>query len=60
MRLCAHTRARDSVKTFMKHGVDIIYHVSWTEEEGMDVPENAIDNIAWRRLWTRLTTSLDI
>jgi imidazolonepropionase-like amidohydrolase len=33
-RLCAHARARDSVKMCIKHGVDIIYHASWTDDEG--------------------------
>lgn len=38
-RLCAHARARDSVKMCVKHGVDIIYHASWTDAEGMDMLE---------------------
>lgn len=41
IRLCAHARARDSVKMCVKHGVDIIYHASWTDEEGMDMLEKA-------------------
>ena len=40
-RLCAHARARDSVKMCVKHGVDIIYHASWTDDEGMDMLEKA-------------------
>lgn len=39
IRLCAHARARDSVKMCVKHGVDIIYHASWTDAEGMDMLE---------------------
>ncbi|KAK4496382.1 hypothetical protein PRZ48_012362 [Zasmidium cellare] len=39
VRLCAHARARDSVKMCIKHGVDIIYHASWIDEEGMDMLE---------------------
>jgi imidazolonepropionase-like amidohydrolase len=39
IRLCAHARARDSVKMCIKHGVDIIYHASWIDEEGMDMLE---------------------
>ncbi|KIW87099.1 uncharacterized protein Z519_12210 [Cladophialophora bantiana CBS 173.52] len=38
-RLCAHARARDSVKMCVKHGVDIIFHASWTDEDGMDMLE---------------------
>jgi hypothetical protein len=37
IRLCAHARARDSVKMCVKHGVDIIYHASWIDEEGMEM-----------------------
>lgn len=39
VRLCAHARARDSVKMCINHGVDIIYHASWIDEEGMDMLE---------------------
>ncbi|OQV06972.1 hypothetical protein CLAIMM_11468 [Cladophialophora immunda] len=38
-RLCAHARARDSVKMCVKHGVDIIFHASWTDGEGMEMLE---------------------
>ncbi|KAK5079776.1 hypothetical protein LTR70_007588 [Exophiala xenobiotica] len=38
-RLCAHARARDSVKQCVKHGVGIIYHASWIDDEGMDMLE---------------------
>ncbi|EMC96946.1 hypothetical protein BAUCODRAFT_147141 [Baudoinia panamericana UAMH 10762] len=41
VRLCSHARARDSVKMCIKHGVDIIYHASWTDDEGMDMLEKA-------------------
>jgi imidazolonepropionase-like amidohydrolase len=41
IRLCAHARARDSVKMCVEHGVDIIYHASWTDDEGMDMLEKA-------------------
>jgi imidazolonepropionase-like amidohydrolase len=33
-RLCAHARARDSVKMCVKHGVDVIYHASYIDKEG--------------------------
>jgi len=38
-RLCAHARARDSVKMCIRHGVDVIYHASYIDEEGMDMLE---------------------
>ena len=41
VRLCAHARARDSVKMCIKHGVDIIYHASWIDEEGMEMLDKA-------------------
>lgn len=34
IRLCAHARARDSVKMCVKHGVDVIYHASYIDDEG--------------------------
>ncbi|KIW73146.1 hypothetical protein PV04_01287 [Phialophora macrospora] len=39
--ICAHARARDSVKMCVKHGVDVIYHGSYIDEEGMDMLEQA-------------------
>lgn len=33
-RLCAHARARDSVKMCVKHGVDVVFHASFTDDEG--------------------------
>lgn len=41
IRLCAHARARDAVKMCVKHRVDIIYHASWTDDEGMEMLEKA-------------------
>ncbi|TVY13771.1 hypothetical protein LARI1_G007932, partial [Lachnellula arida] len=38
-RLCAHARARDSVTMCIKHGVDVIYHASYIDDEGMDMLE---------------------
>lgn len=34
-RLCAHARARDSVTMCVKHGVDVIFHASYIDDEGM-------------------------
>lgn len=33
-RLCAHARARDAVKVCVRHGVDVIYHASYIDDEG--------------------------
>lgn len=38
-RLCAHARARDSVLMCVRHGVDVIYHASYIDDEGMDMLE---------------------
>jgi imidazolonepropionase-like amidohydrolase len=37
--LCAHARARDSVKMCVRHGIDVIYHVLYIDGEGMDMLE---------------------
>ncbi|KAI1640575.1 hypothetical protein F4809DRAFT_396579 [Biscogniauxia mediterranea] len=39
VRLCAHARARDSVKMCVKHGVEVIFHASYIDDEGMDMLE---------------------
>lgn len=33
-RVCSHARARESVKQSIDHGVDVIYHASYIDEEG--------------------------
>lgn len=40
-RVCAHARSAESVKMCVRHGVDIVYHASFTDEEGMDMLEAA-------------------
>jgi imidazolonepropionase-like amidohydrolase len=42
-RVCAHARSGKSVKMCVRNGVDIIYHASFTDEEGMDLLEQAKD-----------------
>ncbi|KAL1861120.1 hypothetical protein Plec18170_001635 [Paecilomyces lecythidis] len=37
--LCAHARARDSVTMCVEHGVDVIFHASYIDDEGMDMLE---------------------
>lgn len=39
IRVCTHARSAESVKMCVRHGVDIIYHASYTDEEGMDLLE---------------------
>ncbi|WP_214366725.1 metal-dependent hydrolase family protein [Pseudonocardia sp. H11422] len=43
IRVCAHARSAESVKMCVRHGVDIIYHASFTDAEGMDMLEAAKD-----------------
>lgn len=38
-RVCAHARSAESVKMCVRHGVDIIYHASFTDAEGMEMLE---------------------
>lgn len=42
-RVCAHARSAESVKMCVRHGVDIVYHASFTDDEGMDMLEQAKD-----------------
>lgn len=42
-RVCAHARSGESVKMCVRNGVDIIYHASFTDDEGMDMLEQAKD-----------------
>ncbi|KAL2005354.1 hypothetical protein VTN00DRAFT_2565 [Thermoascus crustaceus] len=37
--VCAHARARDSVRMCVKHGVDVIFHASYIDDEGMAILE---------------------
>ncbi|MCM0020257.1 MAG: amidohydrolase family protein [Tagaea sp.] len=38
-RVCAHARSAESVKMCVRHGVDIIYHASFADEEALDMLE---------------------
>lgn len=42
-RVCAHARSAESVKMCVRNGVDIVYHASFTDDEGMDMLEAAKD-----------------
>lgn len=37
-RVCAHARARDSVTMCVRHGVDVIFHGSYVDDEGANSP----------------------
>lgn len=39
LRVCSHARSRDSIAQCIKHGVDVIYHASYMDEETMDALE---------------------
>ena len=44
-RVCAHARNQHSIKLCVKHGVNIIYHASFVDEEALDMLEAAKDRI---------------
>jgi imidazolonepropionase-like amidohydrolase len=52
-RLAAHARSCGSVKQCVRHGIDLIYHASFTDEEALDMLEAKKDKhfvapgIAW-------------
>jgi len=41
--LAAHARSKESIKQCIKHGIDTIYHASFTDEETLDMLEAAKD-----------------
>lgn len=45
VRACAHARSAESVKLCIKYGIEIIYHASYTDEEGMDLLEANKDTV---------------
>jgi imidazolonepropionase-like amidohydrolase len=52
-RVAAHARSAESVKQCVRHGIEIIYHASFADEEALDMLEAAKDRhfvapgIAW-------------
>lgn len=44
-RVAAHARSAESVKLCVKHGVEIIYHATLSDEEALDVLESAKDTV---------------
>jgi len=43
VRVCAHARSAESVKMCVRHGIDIIYHANFADEEALDLLEAARD-----------------
>jgi imidazolonepropionase-like amidohydrolase len=39
VRVCAHARSAESVKMCVRHGIDIIYHATFADEEALDLLE---------------------
>ncbi|KAJ0413418.1 hypothetical protein BJY00DRAFT_319815 [Aspergillus carlsbadensis] len=44
-RVCGHARSAASVKHCLRAGVDVIYHASFIDEEGMDMLEKKKDSV---------------
>jgi imidazolonepropionase-like amidohydrolase len=44
-RVAAHARSCESIKQCMRHGIDIIFHASFTDEESLDMMEANKDRI---------------
>jgi imidazolonepropionase-like amidohydrolase len=44
-RLASHARSSESEKQSMRHGVEVIYHASFTDDEGMDMLEAHRDRV---------------
>jgi imidazolonepropionase-like amidohydrolase len=44
-RLASHARSSESVKQSMRHGIEVIYHASFTDEEGLDMLEARKDKV---------------
>jgi imidazolonepropionase-like amidohydrolase len=43
VRVCAHARSAESVKLCVRHGIDIIYHANFADEEALDLLEASRD-----------------
>src|SRR6266478_6289726 len=44
-RVQAHARSCESIKQCLRHGIEVIYHASFTDEEALDMLEAAKDRI---------------
>lgn len=45
LRVAAHCRAGDSVRMALRHGVDVIYHANYVDEDALDELEKARDRV---------------
>ncbi|GLV75954.1 metal-dependent hydrolase family protein [Streptomyces hygroscopicus] len=45
LRVCTHARSAESVKMSLRNNVDIIYHASFVDEEGLDMLEARKDEV---------------
>lgn len=45
LRVCTHARSAESVKMSLRNNVDIIYHASFIDDEGMDMLEAKKDEV---------------
>jgi imidazolonepropionase-like amidohydrolase len=44
-RIIVHARSCDSIKQALRHGIDLIYHASFTDTEALDMLEAAKDRV---------------
>lgn len=44
-RVSAHARSCESIKQAVRHGVEVIYHASFTDEESLDLLESKKDKV---------------
>jgi imidazolonepropionase-like amidohydrolase len=60
-RVAAHARSAESIKMCVRHGVDVIYHATYADEEAKDLLEKHKDRVfvapALSVTWTRLHES---
>jgi imidazolonepropionase-like amidohydrolase len=45
LRVCAHARSAGSVLMALRHGVEVIYHANYADEEALDALEAARDRV---------------
>lgn len=45
LRVAAHCRASDAVRMALRHGVDVIYHANYVDEQALDELEKARDRV---------------
>ncbi|SMF55055.1 Imidazolonepropionase [Tistlia consotensis] len=58
-RVCAHARSAESVKMCVRHGIEIVYHASFADEEALDMLEAQKDRffVAPGLAWLVMTSS---